>query len=280
MTIVWHAAPAVLEAYTEDRLDPASAASVEAHLLSCGECRAACASAVNDAEIDAIWQHIVVAVDSARVPWSVRLLRAVGVRESTARLVAATPALRGAWIVAVAIAVGFAVLAAYARGGDPTIFLWLAPLVPVAGVAAAYGPGVDPLYEIGAATPTHGIRLLMLRATAVTIAAALVLVPATLALPDLALIDVAWMLPALAVSTATVALATFVGPIKAGIVVGASWLALVPISVALADRDNPIVAEHLFLFRPAAQLTYVAVAVVASIVLFTRRHALGVVPSR
>jgi hypothetical protein len=280
MTAVWHATPEILEAYTEDRLDPAGSASVEAHLVACEACRAACASTVDDDELEAIWQHVAEAVDTARVPWSVRLLRAIGVRESTARLVAATPALRGAWIVAVAIAVGFAVFATYQRDGDPTVFLWLAPLVPLAGVAAAYGPGVDPLYEIGAATPTHGIRLLLLRATAVTIVATFALVPATLALPDLALIDLAWLLPAIAVSTATLALATFVGPVKAGVVVAASWLALVPLSVALADTDGSVVADQLFPFQGAAQVAWVVIAIGASLVLFTRRRALGVAVSR
>lgn len=280
MTVVWHAEPEILEAYTEDRLDPAGAASVEAHLLACEQCRVACAAAVDDDELAAIWDHVAEAVDGSRVPWSVRILRALGLPESTARLVAATPALRIAWLLAVAIAVGFAVFASYERNGDPTIFLWLAPLVPLAGVAAAYGPGVDPLYEIGAATPTHGLRLLLLRSAAVASVAALLLVPATLALPDLGLVDVAWLLPAIAVSTGTLALATFIGPVRAGIVVAACWLALVPISVSLADTDRSVAAERLFMFEPAAQLICLAVAIAASIVLFTRRHALGVVASR
>jgi hypothetical protein len=280
MTVVWHAAPEILEAYTEDRLDPAGAASVEAHLLACEQCRAACAAAVDDGELAAIWDHVAEAVDSARVPWSVRALRAIGVRESTARLIAATPALRTAWLVAVAIALGFAVFASYERNGDPTVFLWMAPLVPLAGVAAAYGPGVDPMYEIGAATPTHGLRLLLLRAVAVANVAALLLVPATLALPDLDLVDVAWLLPAIAVSTATLALATFIGPVRAGIVVAACWLALIPLSVSLADTDRSVVAERLFMFEPAAQLVCLVIAAAALIVLFTRRHALGVVASR
>lgn len=280
MTAVWHADPEILEAYTEDRLDPAGAASVEAHLVACDECRAACASLIGVDELEAIWDLVVDAVDSERVPWSVRLLRSIGMRESTARLVAATPALRTAWLVAVAIAVGFAVFAAYERHGDPLLFLWLAPLVPLVGVAASYGPGVDPMYEISAATATHGLRLLLLRATAVACVAALLLVPATFALPDLALIDVAWLLPAIAVSTATLALATFIGPARAGIVVGACWLALVPVSLLLADTDDTVVAAQLFQFRPTAQFLCAAVAVTGAIVLFARRRTLGVAASR
>jgi hypothetical protein len=33
------------------------------------------------------------------------------------------------------------------------LFLVMAALLPVAGVAAAYGPGVDPAYDVGRASP-------------------------------------------------------------------------------------------------------------------------------
>jgi Putative zinc-finger len=280
MTTTWHADPATLAAYAEDRLDPAGAASVEAHLLACASCRAACAATVDGDELVAMWEDIAAVVDTPSVPWSERILCAFGVRESTARLVAATPALRGAWLLAVAIAVGFAVVAAYARNGDPTVFLWLAPLVPLAGVAGAYGPAVDPLYEIGVSTPTYGLRLLLLRTTAVASAAALVLVPATLALPDLELIDVAWLLPTIAVALGTLALASFVGPIRAGIIVAATWLALVPVSVLLARPHRSLMAEQLFVFQPAAQLACLILAVTAAIVVSARRHAFDVVLPR
>lgn len=280
MTTVWHAETTTLTAYAEARLDPAGAASVEAHLLTCPTCRAAYAATMDHADLAAIWDDIAETIDTPNVSWSVRMLGALGVRESTARVVAATPALRGAWLLAVAIAMGFAVIAAYARNGDPTIFLWLAPLVPLAGVSTAYGPRVDPLYEIGMSTPTHGLRLLLLRTTAVTTAAALVLVPATLALPDLDLIDIAWLLPTIAVVLATLALATFVGPVRAGVTVAVTWLVLVPVSVLLARPQRSLVAEQLFVFRPAAQLACLVIAVAAAIVVLTRRHVFDVVLPR
>jgi predicted anti-sigma-YlaC factor YlaD len=280
MTSTWHVDAAILAAYTDGRLDPAGTASVEAHLLACASCRAACAAAADHDELAAIWEHVAELVDTPTLPWSERVLGALGVSESTARLVAATPVLRGAWLLAVTIAAGFAVVAAYARDGDPTLFLWLAPLVPLAGVAGAYGPAVDPLYEIGTSTPAYGLRLLLLRTIAVTSAAALVLVPATIALPDLDLIDIAWLLPTIAVALGTLALASFVGPIRAGIVVGAIWFALVPISVLLAGPQGSRLAEQLFVFRPAAQLVCLIIAIAAAIVVSARRHAFDVVLPR
>ena len=48
-----------------------------------------------------------------------------------------------------------------------TAFLVLAPLLPLAGVAAAYGRDVDPTYEIGLAAPMRSFGLLLVRALAV-----------------------------------------------------------------------------------------------------------------
>ena len=46
----------------------------------------------------------------------------------------------------------------------------------------AYGPGIDPTYEIGLAAPMRGLRLL-LRAAAVVRASAVLAAAASLALP-------------------------------------------------------------------------------------------------
>jgi hypothetical protein len=97
-----------------------------------------------------------------------RLLVRLGVADHTARLLAATPALRGSWLLAVAVTLAFAVLAAWARPGPDAIlaFLCVAPLLPLAGIAVAYGPGIDPTYEIGLAAPLRSFRLLLLGAPA------------------------------------------------------------------------------------------------------------------
>ena len=47
------------------------------------------------------------------------------------------------------------------------MFLALAPLAPVAGVAITFGPGADPSFELTVASPISTVRLLLLRAAAV-----------------------------------------------------------------------------------------------------------------
>ena len=99
-----------------------------------------------------------------------RLLIACRMPEPTARLVAATPALRWAWISAVGVVLLFAAGAAEDGWRDAdrlTMLLALAPLVPVVGVAAAFSASTDPTQEVATAAAISGFRLLMIRTLAV-----------------------------------------------------------------------------------------------------------------
>ena len=82
------------------------------------------------------------------------LLVRIGVADHTARLLAATPVLRRSWLAAVALVLLMAVVATDAgRAASPTLFLALAPLLPLAGVALSYGPVLDPTYEMAVVSP-------------------------------------------------------------------------------------------------------------------------------
>lgn len=184
----------------------------------------------------------------------------------TARLLAATPALRGSWLLAVAVVLGFAVLAAWTHSGQDAIlaFLCVAPLLPLAGIAAAYGPGVDPTYEIGLATPLRSFRLLLLRAAAVLGAATLLAAAAGLALPQFGPRAVGWLLPSLGLTASSLALATTVEPLRAiGITAGA-WVIAVAVTV-LPPAPSSV------LFAVPGQVGFAALALLAAAVLLLRR---------
>ncbi len=65
------------------------------------------------------------------------------------------------------------------RQADLALFLFLmvAAMLPVAGVAVAFGPGIDPTHEIALAAPMRADRLLLMRAAAV-LAASIVITAA------------------------------------------------------------------------------------------------------
>ena len=120
--------------------------------------------------LDAIWAEVDRQVDLSSRPLAERLLTRAGVREDTARLLAVTPSLRGAWLTSILLAALLAALAANVTDGTGrgmAIFLTLAPLLPVAGVALSYGPAADPAYELTLAAPYSVLRLVLLRSVAV-----------------------------------------------------------------------------------------------------------------
>lgn len=271
MSGTWHAPAELLAEYESGRLDPARAMSVETHLAQCPRCRAALPG--DPAWLARSWERLAVAVAAPRPRWTERLLRRCGVPEHLARLLAVTPALSRAWLAAVTAVLGFAVVFAYAShtaASEPARllpFLLTAPVLPLAGVALAYGRVVDPAYEVLAATPMAGARLLLWRASAVLVAAVL---PAGLAaslLPGPLWVGAAWLLPALALTVGCLALATRVPlPFAAG-GLALAWVVLV--LFAGAYRDEPLVAFH-----AAAQLGYAVLAVPLLFLVYLRRQYL------
>lgn len=279
MTTTWHADPALIASYAADDLDDVRASSLEAHLLSCDRCRQILASTAPRDPSDATWRGIERALDAPHAGLVERSLLHLGVREHIARLLAATPSLRLSWFFAEALALGSAAVAATRTAGTdmavPTLFLFLvlAALTPVAGVAAAFGPGIDPAYEIGVAAPMRGDRLLFIRAAAVLSTSLVIASVASLALPGFDRSIALWLLPALGLTLATLALAAWMRPIVAACAVGLAWLLIAAIgSVATAD---PLAAFHL-----VAQLAYAGVIAGSSLVLIRRYAATeGRIPS-
>lgn len=265
--MTWHADPEVLDRYAAGRLQDARAFSVESHLLTCPACRARIADHVDPGPLERVWEAVVDRIEAPTPGPVERLLVRLGVREHLARLLAATPSLRLSWLAAVAAVLGFAVIAA--RSGPETwrawSFLVLAPLVPVAGVAAAYGPGLDPAYEVGVAAPLRGFRLLLLRSVAVLATSLPLTALVALALPGLDWTAGAWLLPALGLTLTTLAASTMVGHLLAAGAVTWSWLALVATVARLAE-GRPV------LFGPEGQAGFLALAALAVAVLAARHH--------
>lgn len=272
MTTTWHADPAVLARYADNELDDVRATSLEAHLLSCGGCRETLAPLVTTEPLDTIWREVEATLDAPTPGIVEKVLVRLGVHEHVARLLSATPSLRLSWFLAEAIALGSAAVAAQhaagTRAGGPSLFLFLvlAALAPVAGVAAAFGPTVDPSYEIGVASPMRGDRLLFIRATAVLACSLLIAGVTALALPGLDRTVVLWLLPSLGLTLSTLAVATWVRPIVAACAVGLSWLFVA--AIASVSASDPLASFHMI-----AQAGYALVIGAALIVLARRRSA-------
>jgi hypothetical protein len=220
----WHIDAETLGQYAVGSVAPAVAASTEAHLTGCADCRASVASGVPAARLDAIWVQVDDRVHLATRPVVERVLSRVGLREDTARLLVVTPSLRGAWLLAVLLSAGLAAFAADASGRGVALFLAFAPLLPVAGVALAYGPAADPVHEITMASPYSMLRLVLLRSVAVVASSVVLTAFGGLLLAGSGWSAAAWLLPALALSALTLVLSVNIGPGRAGVGVAVSWL--------------------------------------------------------
>ena len=194
------------------------------------------------------------------------LVRA-GVGEPTARLLAVTPALRGSWLLAIVTVLALAVVSAHARGPQGVMaFLIVAPLLPLAGVAAAYGPLVDPAHEITLAAPLGSFRLLVLRAVAVVAVTAAIAAAAAIALPALDWTVAAWLLPSLGLTLAGLGLATTFNPVASSALVAATWVCIV--LGAWRASGDPLSA-----FGDTGQLTCLGIAAAGLAAVLARRDS-------
>ena len=265
--MTWHVSEEDLRAYARGELAPPVLWSADTHVTACARCRAVLAEVGDPVALDAGWERLDAELDAPRPGFFEALLLRLGVAGHTARLLAATPALRGSWLGAVVAVLMMSVVAAYAgrTTSSPTLFLALAPLLPLAGVALSYGPALDPTYEMAVVSPMHGFRLLMIRTVAVIVASLGLDGLATLALPGYGLRALAWLLPALALTTTGLTLSARLGPVLAPSVVGGGWALLLVAAHASADGGT------LAPFTAAGQGVAAAVAALAAALLFLVR---------
>ncbi|MEU9269871.1 zf-HC2 domain-containing protein [Streptomyces sp. NPDC048251] len=263
--MTWHVAEEDLRAYAHGELAPPLLWSADTHLTGCAQCRARLAETIDPVALDAGWERLDAELDAPRQGLLERLLVRLGVADHTARLLTATPVLRRSWLLSVLFLLVVTVLAV--RVADqPALFLALAPLLPLAGVALSYGPSLDPTYEMAVVAPLHGFRLLMIRTVAVLTAGLAFNGLATLALPGYGLLALAWLLPALALTATGLALTARLGPVVAPALVGGAWVSLLVVAKSQVHAHDTLAP-----FTVAGQSAAAAVAALAALLLYQAR---------
>jgi len=262
----WHAGEELIGRYVQGRLDLGRCASVEAHLLACAECRARLTAQVPPQVTDRVagaWSGLREVLDVPRLPATVRALRRVGLSPDAAVLLAAARSMSTAWTLATVLVLTFAAMAAF-TGTDAgrAAYLIVAPLIPVAGVVAAFGPATDPLTDLTRATPFSAARLVLIRAAGVASTSIPLAVFIGIALPGTQWLAFAWLAPALAFVLIILTASTWIDPLVAGGVVGVGWSAVVATATRLEGPLVPVAG--------AVQPLYLGLAVAAGLVLALR----------
>jgi hypothetical protein len=263
----WHAEPEQIAAYARGDVDAAGSFSLEAHLAACPDCQALAAHAVGTPRLELMWDAIEDRLDAPRRGPVEAALARLGVPEHVARLLAATPSLTASWLLAVALTLAVAAVGVHQDERGLVLFLCLAALFPLAGVAASFGAGIDPTYEIGLAAPLSSMRLLLLRTVAVVAVTLAIVGVAAVALPGVGWTAAAWLLPALGLALTALAVATYVSPLTACAAVAAVWLGAVVVAAVGTD-------DRLAAFGGAAQVTFAVLIAAAAALLAHRRDEL------
>lgn len=179
-----------------------------------------------DIDLDRVWNGVaaeVWATQPGRIErFAAALLRSPGL----ARALMTTPSLVLSWIFASAVVLVVGVLASSATG-----VAWvslLAPALAGIGIAYAYGPGVDPAFELSQTMAISDRMVLLVRAVTAFGVNAVLGVVASLVTASTVDITLLWLLPMTAVSMFGLAAATLAHSANVGVAAAlASWAVIV-----------------------------------------------------
>lgn len=262
--MTWHVNTAVVERYLGGALDRAAAASVETHATGCAACRSLLPD--DPTWLAASWTDVFSGAVAPTPGHAERGLRRCGVPDHLARVIVMPVVARRAWLVATGLAFIFAVSASRFDAG-PTSQMWLlvtAPLAPVAGVALTFSRRWTSVHALELAAPFDALRLLLIRSSTVTGVALLMAAIADLTTPSGSL-AAAWLVPALALVIATLALGTWFALRLAAAATSMVWLAMIGVMTMAGDV--------LLAFGAIGQAGHVVVLLLAILVLAKRSRA-------
>jgi len=194
-----------------------------------------------------------------------RLLRSPGL----ARALVTTPSLLLGWVIATVVVLIAG--AGIALGtGQPWVAL-LAPAVAAAGIAYAYGPGIDPAWELSQSMAVSDRMVLLVRALAVFGLNAALGMAASAASGAAAAVTFGWLVPMTAVCALALATATVTRSPNVGVAAGsAGWGIAVLADQAVGGRYPAAVTD------PALVVPYLAFATCCvAVVLFATRIPRG-----
>jgi len=217
-----------------------------------------------DVDLDRVWLGVAGQVWRRR-PGPVeraagRLLRSPGL----ARALVTTPSLLLGWVIATAIVLIAGV--GVTLGTDQPWVALLAPAVAAAGIAYAYGPGIDPAWELSQSMAVSDRMVLLVRALAVFGLNAVLGVAASAASGAAAAVTFGWLVPMTAVCALALAAATVSRSANVGVVAGsAGWVIAILAGKAADGRFTTVVTDSsLFLPYLAFAACCCAVALAAT----------------
>lgn len=198
--------------------DPGAAWSV----ADGGDIRTARGRTAADVDLSRVWTGVAAEVWRRRPGPAERLAGWITGSPGLARALMTTPSLLPGWLIATATVLAAGAVAT-AGTGTPYVAL-LAPAVAAAGIAYAYGPGIDPGWELSQSMAVTHRMVLLARALVVFGLNAAAGLAASAASGAAAAVTFGWLVPMTAVCALTLAAATLARSANVGVALGlAGW---------------------------------------------------------
>jgi hypothetical protein len=221
------------------------------------------AAAPPDVDLDRVWLGVAAEAWRRRPGRleraAARLLRSPGL----ARALLTTPSLLLGWMIATAVVL-LAGVAATLGTGTPWVAL-LAPGAAAAGIAYAYGPGIDPAWELSQSLAVGDRMVLLARTLAVFGLNAVLGLVASAASGAAASVTFGWLVPMTAVCALALAVATATRSPNTGAAAGLSGWLIVILSahavsgtVTAAVTDSSLIAPYLAAAAGCAAIAWFA----------------------
>ncbi len=217
-----------------------------------------------DVDLSKVWLGIAGQVWRREPGWLERaigrLLRSPGL----ARALLTTPSLLVPWLVASVIVVGAGALATLGTGQS---LVWMVtPALAAAGIAYAYGPGIDPAWELSCSMAVSERMVLLVRAMTVFALNAALGLAASAVSGAVAAVTFGWLLPMTAVCGLALAVATITRSANVGAAAGLAAWGITVLSGRVTSEHLTIVITSSVLVLPylAAAAFCVAVVVFAT----------------
>jgi hypothetical protein len=220
-------------------------------------------------DLDRVWTGVAAEVWRRHPGWiertAARLLRSPGL----ARALVITPSLLLPWLISTVVVFGAGALISVGPG-QPVVWL-VAPAVAAVGIAFAYGPGIDPAWELSSSCAVSHRMVLLTRAVAVFALNSVLGLVASAASGAAVALTFVWLLPMTAVSA--LALAAAVAARSAIVGAGAGVAAWVITVLAGQTASGRLTAS---VTNAGAYLPYLAVAACcAAVVIYATRAERG-----
>jgi hypothetical protein len=225
----------------------------EAHVARCADCQARWGLAALDVDLDRVWSGVAAEAWASPVGRVERLAGRLLGSPGLARALVNTPSLVLSWVLASALVLGIGVMVTR-QTEQPWVAL-LAPALAGIAISYAYGPGVDPAWELSQTMAVSDRQVLLVRVFAVFGLNMVLGLVASLGAAQAVGITLGWLAPMAMVSALALAAATTAKSANVGVAIGlAGWA----IAVLASGRGTEDVAAAVS--RPALVPVYLAFA--------------------